>query len=74
MELRKREESRKAPALAALTLVGAGAGARALMKRDKIIGAIGRGNGSNGAAAGSPDGGADGDLQPVTRLPKPGIG
>ncbi len=74
MELRKRGESRKGPALAALTLVGAGAGAIAVMKRDRILDAIGRGSGSNGAAAGSPDGGADGDLQPVTRLPKPGIG
>lgn len=71
MELRKRQTSKKGP-VAALTL--AGAGAIAVMKRDKILGVIGRGSGSNGAAAGSPDAGTEGELQPVTRLPKPGIG
>ena len=70
MELRKRQSSKKAP-VAALTL--AGAGAIAVMKRDKILGAIGRESASNGTANGSSEVG-DGAPPPVTRLPKPGIG
>ena len=71
MELRKRQPSKKAP-VAALTL--AGAGAIAVMKREKILGAMSRGSGSNGAANGSSEPGGDAELPPVTRLPKPGIG
>ena len=71
MELRKRQSSKKAP-VAALTL--AGAGAIAMVKRDKILGAMSRGSGSNGNANGSSGAGGDGEMPPVTRLPKPGIG
>ena len=72
MELRKRPPSKKAPALAALTL--AGAAAIAVMKRDRILEAVGRGSGSNGTASGASQTAAEGELQQVTRLPKPGIG
>ena len=48
MELRKRPPSRKAPALAALTLAGAGAGAIAVMKRVRILKAVGLGSGEEG--------------------------
>ncbi len=82
MTLRKRRSSRKGPTLAALTIAGAGAGAVALMKRERLLGAIGRGEEADGVAPGPQDGVAlgsqstapAGESPRVTRLPKPGIG
>ena len=71
MELRKRPPSTKAPALAALTLAGAGAAVIAVMKRDRILKAVGRGSGEEGAASRSRGASAEGEAPSVTRLPKP---
>ena len=74
MRSRRRQTATKGPTLAALAIAGAGAGVVALMKRERILGAIGRGGAADGEASGSAGASADGEPPPVTRLPKPGIG